>query len=237
MAHSFKKRSVKDVDTKLEEFVNQLLGGIHIILEGTKASNEVVVLPHKIHYAAIAMKHFKGAKHFLDENSNFSEIASRYGLRRDLLGLYTALRVLERVINASEGNIGSYNQLLSSILLDFKDNYPGLCHINVEESLDRFKKLWKVFPESSELFFGIGQIFAWYSAELREHEILYPKTEELVSKLAGKKIEVVGAYHTDGIERYLKGEPVEAPKEWGRFVENLEPQQRDFIRLIEKKIF
>ena len=235
--HNIPASKVENPEKKLQRFMSELLGCGHLILEGTRSSTFREIHPDKLDFAAIATNYFKGKTYLLEGCvNNFSAIAEGYELRKDLIGLYTIIRGLSRIDANPKGFSKETQEFLSRYLKEMK-NYLGLSNMGVKDSLEKFDKLMHDFGEPLNLFSSIGIAFTWYIAEIREYEILCPRTMELVPKLNDKKREIVGPCHIDGIEQCLKGEELEAPKKWPQFIGGLGQQTRDFIRLIEDKLF
>ena len=236
--HSFGINEVPHPEKKLENLLHEVLNCNHLILEGTINSNNTVLRPGTIDYNAIAMQYCNGEKHFLEEGvTNLGGIFEKYGISKELIGLYNLFRAMSRVKIFSENGFKKYFDFLNKFLQGMRTKpFPGL-DIEIEDVFNKFEILKGIFPNTFLELNALGIAFSWYSAELREYEILCPKTEDSVSKLSGKKVEIVGAYHVDGLEKRLKGKSIKKPKVWKEFVRGLEPSQQEFVNLIESKIF
>jgi len=222
---------------KVERFLNEILKSDHLILEGYyHKATKLLQEKGEPNYERTAVNNFQGPVYYLEEGSDFRGIAERYGVRRDLIGLYDLFCDLYDIVSMSH----SQDDMLDTMRTDLetkKQIYPGWNEIDSDATLRMVHVTMSNFPENPNLIADIGIMFGSYLGQLREYEILRPKTLEFNATLNGRKTEIVGADHVRCLARCLKGEDVEHPEEWKIFVEGLEPQYKDTIRRIERDIF
>jgi len=230
------RADTKKQPRRLGRFLDEVLGSDHLIFEGDKKSIERIRESVRTNYEKMAISEFQGPIHSLEEGANFRELGEKYGLRKDLLGLYDILSAIPQFLGVAQ-SYGGFLECLSRYLDLKKQDCPGGDGIESDVTLRMVPEIMNNFLEHPGLILHVGLVYEWYLTRLRDHELLGPKTLEYSSALDGKKTEIVGADHVNYLARRLRGEDVEQPKEWGDFVKGLEPQYGNAIRMIERDIF
>lgn len=218
---------------KLKKFLREIRISEHLFLESTKDFHKYrqAKIDEKNSYEVIAVREHNGSVYFLEDGIDVVEMASKYGVRKDLFGLYDNLvtAILAFKLNMSLGPIHS--------ILIKKKQWVSYDQVDIADTLKKIERTIKHFPYYSwDILAGIGGVFQWYLASLRNFEILGPKTKSLSSQLAGRKTEIVGAAHVGHLIECLRDKATE-PVMWDGFVAGLEPVYVDVIGRLETELF
>lgn len=222
---------------KVGRFVNEVVSGPHLIMEGK----------HKILLSQLDRGHFgyetmayvahdrdypKTLPIFLEENSDRVTIAENYGFSNEMFSIYAILGFIPQLARDEKA---TPDNIISSFE-NIKNASPGLQTLNTESVLRKCAGviLSKKVP-GSELSLA-GSISKFYLGRIADYEIMDPGLQELVETLTGKKIVVVGGGHVEYLASSLEGVQLSKPPDWEDFVDNLESEHRTIIRNIESLI-
>ena len=234
VVHRFDTQGIRNATERRQKFITEIQRAKHLIIEA-EVRNNIPDNPRVIDFDKVVSIYGHQAQfHFLEDGTaNYAEIAEKYGLKRGMLGIYNVFRYLSRISHlrcSDEEKI----EILHGIMSNIRDNY-GMSFIDVDDSLNKLRWLAANMPQTIGLAHKFGStVFPLYSADMREYDILAPKTLELLARLDGKKREIVGAIHVDGLEKHIREENVEPPPEWEDLTGRLAPEMGGFIRLIER---
>jgi len=223
---------------KRAKFLAEIYRCDHLLLEGNHAVSNMNALLLPTNYETTARRVFRDPAYFLEEDADIPALGEKYGVRKDLFDLYDSLQILRAGLQVCNDNPEILARMLMNDLEVKRRLYRGFDAIHPEETLRKIGEMLRLFPEEeADVVCGIGEIFEWYKARVRDHELLGPRTRNLLPRLRGRKGEIVGANHVDYLARYLRGQATGPPEDWRSFAQGLDPQQRNVIRRIEEELF
>ncbi len=213
---------------------NKLSSLDHLAFEGDQEVHDINSDMGRVTYEQIALAHFKGQKHFLDEGFNYADILERHGVSAPLFVLLKEVYMLPGIGADSEPG-----HLLSDIRKSLqigRDIYPGFDRVDIDSLLESFPRLIETFASDATLFencFVAADTFNTYLARVRDHAIYGAGILDLRSGYEGQKGVIFGQSHFDYLKDLLKGGFERDYVHWAQYTPTLGRESQDAIRFLE----
>ncbi len=225
-----------------QKFWSEIRSAKHHFTEGYSRSLEVLNA-HK-RYAGITYEYLFLNKYgnkitFLEDNSRWSELSVRYGIREDLFGIYRLMASGPNILSAADSIDGVVESLRIGLTIFSKYDsifVPEYSQSSVDKFLIVVDEL-VALPEDVVTIANVGSEYVNFLREIRDYEVIALKFKKHTEEMEGKKALVIGDGHVDYIANYLRNETVEKPKTWQDFVCRLDQNLRDFVYKVENELF
>ncbi len=218
----------------IEHFKKKLRSLDHLAFEGNERSHRANSELGRLNYEQIALRHFQGQKHFLEENSNYLEILEKQGVSHSLFGMFKAVYgFASAYIESSEMD----NLNMRSCLELAKQIYPGYNHANIESIVQVFPLLMADLLKNNELLEACyeGAIqFNSYLTRVRDHAIYVPGIEKLRTDFEGQIGVVLGLNHVGYVRDLLLCDIRPEYIRWKPYTEKLDTKPQNGIRFLEE---
>src|SRR3989344_9544723 len=220
--------------TKKSTFIDEIAPADHLILEG----NSIIYDEREQSYEELALRICNSKQvHYLEDNTDFFSLCNKYGMRKDLIGLYNALGDYGEAVKISDGDTDRFISFWDYLIDNIKQYYPGFSVIDKESVMNQIIHLTHNFARYAGEINMVGTSFSRYLAAIRNHELFGQRAQEYRKNLPGKKVLIAGDGHIDYVEKYLQGENVPLPLQWDKFMQTLDLPVQYLVTMIEHQLF
>lgn len=225
---------VNKVPQKKAQFQRLLQDCDALIMESTPDSLADPNAPYDlVTFEHLAIQTFQGPTYYVEMGVNVKEVLIRYGIPRASFGMFHVSIVVPEALNRSGHQLPRFVENLRRNFHSDQDIASDANRI-IDIMLSEINRLG---VKKAEDYFGVlSLVYQHFRGQIREFEILTPRTQKLLHDLPGHKAVIVGAGHFNYLKENLAGTPKIRPRppSWNQVIMRLPPEYQDFVDHINR---
>ncbi len=227
-------KDYKDQPDVVEEFEELMADCDHLIMEGT-STFRTKIPSNPASFEARAYAENTGTFHALEDGADLPRLFMWYGGRWELYALYNLLTSIPAAMRDSDPNPERFYEIMAEDIVAWyaeNNQYADHAHRTYSYFLPKFLK----FDHDLLKIMEAGLRFVLFMGNVRDYEVLAPRSEELVGQLDDQKMIITGSDHSSSIIKALRGEERERPPTWFKYLDSLPPYMSRLFEEFEKSV-